>query len=94
MPTTRDPPEPEEMGCQMQKIPNRHIAAYCSDNGLKLTDTDLLKATTLFRECEHRWSLDKNLSIKEIAEGLGFNNEDQHICDMVLNIWTEIYFKW
>lgn len=78
----------------MQKMLNHHIADYCLENDLTLTDGDLVKANTLFRECEHRWSVDKNLSIKEIAECLGFDIEDQHLCDMILDIWTEIYFRW
>ena len=78
----------------MQKMLNHHIADYCLENDLTLTAGDLVKANTLFRECEHRWSVDQDLSIKEIAECLGFDIEDQHLCDMILDIWTEIYFRW
>ena len=70
----------------------KSITEFASTNRLSLNDRDIENALNLFFECGRHWSENPNKAVEDIAQSIGINQPDEHICKVVLGVWTDIYF--
>ena len=70
----------------------KSISEFAAAHQLDLDAHDLQKALNLFFECGRQWSEHPAKSVEEIAHSMGLSQSDEHICKVVLDVWTDVYF--
>ena len=77
------------MNEDQEELFGQYVAEFALAHDLKLDDDDILKVVDLFDECTERWKTDVSVSIAEMANDLGFTEQDDHIMEMVSFVGSE-----